>query len=223
VVKPTGNREVFHREMGVLTGERVLALAPGSRLQEVSSLLPLFLSTYARLRRDFPELKAWVACSPTIDQTLYRRSAAAAGLDENFVRLLEGRTYDLLGSCDAALVASGTVTLETAILGTPMVMAYKVSPLTFWIAKRVVKIPNIALVNVVAGKAVVPEFIQGDATPEKIAAELAILLRDPARVQAMKLELNEVKSRLGEPGASLKTATILREMIKTTPRHVPKS
>jgi lipid-A-disaccharide synthase len=129
------------------------------------------------------------------------------------VILRRGGNYDLLAHCDVALVASGTVTLETAILGTPLVMAYRVSPLTYLLGRHLVKIPDLALVNVVAGKRVAPEFVQSAAQPQALAAELASLLKEPARRDEMRRELAKVCEKLGEPGASRKVAAILHTMI----------
>jgi len=212
VVEPALDKAAFLRDLGLDGTGPLLALTPGSRLQEVRRLFPLFLETAARLRRDFPGLTALVGCVPSLDLSVYRDVTRAAGSGEE-VRLLTDRTYDLLAHSDAALVASGTVTLETALLGTPLVVAYRVAPSTYWIARRVIRIPYIALANVVAGRKVVPEFIQDQATPEALAAELASLLNDTPRRRAMLEDLAEVKARLGPGGASANVARLLQSMV----------
>jgi lipid-A-disaccharide synthase len=219
VVEPSLNKAAFLHDLGLEGAGPLLALAPGSRRQEVHRLLPLFLQTAARLRRDFPNLKALVGCSPTLDPVVYRDLKVAAGGGEEIL-LLSNRTYDLLAHSDAVLAASGTVTLETALLGTPLVVAYKMTPSTYWIARRLVKIPHISLVNVVAGRRVVREFIQDHATPQALAAELAPLLTDTERRRIMLDDLAQVKARLGPGGASAKVARILQSMIKAGSERV---
>jgi len=213
VAKPSVSAEAFRSDLRLTKENQILALLPGSRLQEVRSLFPLFSRTYLSLKRDFPKLRALVGCSPALNTAVYQQLLRREGMDERSVLLLSGKTYDLLAHCDVALVASGTVTLEAAILGAPLVMAYRVSPLTYWMGRFLVKIPDIALVNVVVGKRIVPEFIQGAATPERLAAELAMLLKDPERRAALVAELGEVRKKLGAPGASARVANLLSEMI----------
>ncbi len=213
VTKPALKRQEFLERIGANSDQVILALLPGSRIQEVSRLLPVFLKTFDLLKRKIPHLTAVVGCSPALDEELYREFIAREKLTEQ-VALFRNRTVDLQAHCDLALVASGTATLETAILGTPMVMAYRVAPLTYWIGRMLVKIPDIALVNVVAGKRIVPEFVQGAATPERLAAELTDLLQNTERRREMTANLAEVRKRLGEPGASKKVAAILQEVIE---------
>ncbi len=203
----------FRAKLNLSPDDSLLALLPGSRRQEVGRLFPLFLNTFRRLRKNFPKLRAVVACAPDLDQSLYRSIMAAHKFEESDILLLRGLTYDILAHSDVALVASGTATLETAILGTPLVMAYRVSPLTYLLGRFLVKIPNLALVNVVAGKRIIPEFVQNRANPASLAAELTSLLKDSVRRQEMAAELAQVKAKLGAPGASRKVAAILNEMI----------
>ncbi len=220
VVRPTQSRDAFRQALGLQLDDLLCALAPGSRQQEVSRLFPLFLQTYQRLRQNFPSLKAVVGCSPTLPRDFYEGRLKLQGLDPAEVVLVENQTYDALAFSNVALVASGTVTLETAILGTPMVMAYRVAPLTYWLGRILVTIPNIALVNVVAGKRVVPEFVQHAATPRSLAAALAELFRSPEKRQQMIRELEKVKSRLGEPGGSRRVANLLAELISQASARV---
>jgi lipid-A-disaccharide synthase len=216
VVRPVGSADELRRELNLPVNSPLLALMPGSRLQEVRGLFPLFLQTYKLLHGEFPNLTALVGCSPTVGQTIYDDILLSAEMAGG-IRLLNDMTYDILAHSNVALVASGTVTLETAILGTPLVMAYRVSPLTYTIGRKLVKIPNLALVNVVAGKRVVPEFVQGEAQPHLLAAELSSLLRDATRRDAMRKELYQVREKLGNPGASRNTAAILNSMITAQP------
>ena len=213
VTQPTSSKDDFRRRLGVGADDLLLALLPGSRMQEVNRLFPLFLNTYREISRNFPDIKAAVGCSPSLKKSYYENLLSKCDINSAWPFLLSGETYDLLAHSDVALVASGTATLETAILGTPMVMAYKVAPLTYWVGRHLVKIPNIALVNVVAGNKVVPEFIQQDATPGRIAAELGNILTDDNRRQRMISDLTKVRQKLGRPEASRNVAAILNEMI----------
>lgn len=207
------SREAFYQQHRWNTERPLLALLPGSRFQEVKRLLPVFIETYRILSQRIPDLQAGIGCSPTVDVAFYQRILARGDSVSDQVVLLQNQTHDLQAHSDASLVASGTATLETAILGTPMVMAYRVAPLTYGIGRRLVKIPHIALVNVVAGKKIVPEFIQTAAEPRRIAAELEDLLKNEARRRAMIADLNAVRSRLGEPGASRRVARILSQIV----------
>jgi lipid-A-disaccharide synthase len=192
----------------------LLVLLPGSREQEVKRLLPLFLDTFRLLLQDFPRLKALVGCAATVRYELYQEISGTRKFEAGQLSLVKNRTYDSIAAADVVLAASGTVTLETAIIGTPLVMAYRVSPITYWFGKHLVKIPDIALVNVVAGKRIVPEFIQKEADPEKIGKAIAVLLQDPSLRSEMKSEFAAVRAKLGEPGSSVRTARILFEMIR---------
>ena len=122
------------------------------------------------------------------------------------VRLIESDTYNLLSISDFALVCSGTATLETAILQIPMLIIYKISFLSWLLIKNLIKIPHIGLVNIVAGKRIVPEFLQHDANGEKIATYVLDILNDTKKINEIKSDLKEVKTALGAPGASQRTA-----------------
>lgn len=221
VTKPVSSNEAFRQSLGIAADDPLIAVLPGSRIQEVKRLLPIFLRAYLKLQHEFHSLKAMVGCTSSLSEDVYRTLLRSEGVKADEIPLLFGRTYDLLAHSDVALVASGTATLETAILGTPMVIAYKVSPLTYWIGRRLVKIPDIALVNIVASRRVVPEFVQADAVPERIAAELSALLKDPSRRRQMTVDLDEVRRKLGQPGTSKKVAAILHEMIADQVSRAP--
>jgi hypothetical protein len=123
----------------------------------------------------------------------------------------------MMAACDAVVTASGTVTLELAILEVPMIVVYKLSPLTYQLGKRLVKIDFFSLVNLIAGYAAVPELLQHEVTAEKIAAELSAITTRPARMQEMKQALKEVRDKLGESGASEKAATVALQMLAPIP------
>jgi lipid-A-disaccharide synthase len=128
------------------------------------------------------------------------------------IQIIEGDLYRVLSVCDLALVASGTATLETAIMGIPMIIVYHVSPISYWVARMVVKVPYIGLVNLVAGKKVVPELIQNDVTPERLALEALNILGGSSRREMMIKELRKVTEKLTK-GASARTAQIALELM----------
>jgi len=129
------------------------------------------------------------------------------------IRLVAGRTHEVLSAADAAIVASGTATLETALLVKPMVIVYKVSPLTFFLGKRVVRVKHIGLANIVAGRTVVPELIQQDFTAERVADEVTRILVDQNVRDTMIRELSEIRARLGNPGAARRAARLACDML----------
>lgn len=212
-------KDEFRQSLQINPDDPLLALLPGSRKQEVKRLFALFLKTYERLLRRIPNLKAAVGCSPSLDRSYYQKISTQEGLNSGSIAFLYEQTSDLQAHSDAVLVASGTATLETAILGTPMVMAYKVSPLTYMLGRFLVKIPNIALVNVVAGEKIIPEFVQGEAKPESISEVLYTLLLSSLHREKMKSNLDRVRQKLGERGASRKAAAMLHSMIQESADH----
>ncbi len=212
VLQPGKSREAFLAAYGLQPGQPVLGLLPGSRGQEVERLLPDMLATLAHLRRSVPEIQAVVAAASHLDVALYQRHLAAAGFAEESVRLVQGDTWDVMAHSDACLVASGTATLETGCLGTPLVVVYRVSPLTYAIGKRLVKLDRIGLVNIVAGEMVAPEFVQHEFRAENVAPVLLPLLTDAEKNRQVRQKLAKVRARLGEPGAAAKVARLALEL-----------
>jgi len=213
VAHPDMSASEFRRKWGIPEEAPLMAILPGSRQQEVTRLFPLFLQTWKKLRHKFPNLQALVGGSPVLPKSLYSQILSDQAVSDGDVLLTFDQTYDLLAHSRVALVASGTVTLEAAILGTPMVMAYQVAPLTYLIGRQLVKIPNIALVNVVAGRRIVPEYVQSSATPERLTDELSRLLADEDYRAGMIEQLSEVRRKLGTPGASARVAAMLNDLI----------
>ena len=126
---------------------------------------------------------------------------------------LAGQTYDLVSAADLVLVASGSASLETALLGRPMVILYRLSTMSYWVARALVRVPFIGMPNLILGAEVVPELIQQDVTAERIAAEARAILNDPARAAEIEAGLQKVRRRLGEPGAAARAAGLAAEMI----------
>ena len=132
------------------------------------------------------------------------------------MRVVEGETYNAIAASDAAIVSSGTATVETALLNVPMLVVYRVSPVTATLAKPLVRTPYFAMVNLIAEKRVVPELVQDDFTPENVANETLELLREPNAREAQRRSLGEVRARLGPPGAVERAADEIAEMLRVT-------
>ena len=186
----------------------LLGLFPGSRNQEVDQLLPAMLETARRLREKYPQLSVVISQADTISddkmaQHLFRKDAFS---------IVKNSAYELMKYSRAAMVASGTATLETAWFQTPFVILYKVSPFSYFIGKRVVKIPWIGLANIVAGKKIVKEFIQDDVSENLLFPQVEKCLFSDDYRRRMQNELQGVKEKLGAPGASAKTAELILEM-----------
>ena len=191
----------------------VIGLLPGSRKAEVMSLLPVMLKSAEIIRERYPAMRCVLPLASTIEsgfvQSLISKSSVR-------VKVVQGNVYDVLHTCHAALVASGTVTLETAIMEVPMVIVYRVSPISYRVGKMMIKVPFIGLVNLVAGEAVVPELIQDEVTPERLADEVMTIIEDSDVREKMINKLKAIKRRLGRGGASDKTAGIALEMIRSS-------
>ncbi len=187
----------------------VLGILPGSRTHEVRRLLPVMGACWDILSEQNPSLRPVVALPPSLGEDLVERWWPASRAP---VRV-SGMTREVLAASRLALVASGTATLEAAYAGTPMVVLYKVSTLSAMLVRQMIRIPDIALVNVVAGRRVVPELLQGSAEPATVARAAAPLLEDCSERRAMLGELGRVRERLGPPGASAKAASLVAEML----------
>lgn len=209
-VKPSLSRKEAEELAGKRTGHPLILLMPGSREMEIQRLLPVMLGAAKILKQKRPELDFAIPRAATIAKEILENSIRQAGLD---IRLVEGHNYDVMSVADLAIVTSGTVTLEAAMCGLGCEILYKSSPVSFWIAKRVVKIPNIGLPNIVAGRQIEPELLQDDCTPEKIAAT-ALELLEAERFARLQRDLQEVKEKLGEPGAVKRVAELVLRMAR---------
>jgi len=197
-------RESFFASLDLDAGGKTLGLLPGSRKQEVRRLLPEMVGAARILKTRIPGLQCVVGQSPTLSDEDY-----APFLSGTDIRGVRGRTHALMRHCDALAVASGTATLEAAVAGTPMVVVYKMAPLSYRIGKRLVRVEHIGLVNIVAGRRLVPELIQSGARSERIAGTLWPLLVEEDPIRFMREGLRETVSRLGEPGAADRAADVV--------------
>jgi len=191
----------FRERFGIASGKRLLGLLPGSRVQEVERILPMMAQAAGVLRQEF-HCEVAVGVAPNLPEDLYRRLISQ---DQQF-HMVSGATYDLMMAADLAFVTSGTATLETACLGTPMIVVYRTSVPTYWIGRMLITLKNIALVNIVAGHQIVPELIQGKMTPKNLVREARRILQDRVVAQQMRADLLKVKEKLGTTGASARVA-----------------
>jgi lipid-A-disaccharide synthase len=198
---------VFRERRRILDSRTIVGLFPGSRAQEVERLLPVMTRTVRALREEGFDIAPIIGAAPTLPDEAYREGRGA-GLE-----LVRGETYNLLAASAFALVASGTMTVEAACIGTPMAILYRVSPLSWMIGKRLVRVPHIGMVNLLAGERLAPEFLQGDATHEKILPVVREWLRRPESLERMRGRLREVREGLGAPGASGRAAEAVLEIL----------
>jgi lipid-A-disaccharide synthase len=211
----TQSREAFLAEKGIAPSQPVLAMLPGSRTNELREILPGLAAAASRIREQVPHVQFIVARAPHLRDELFAplRTLETAGAR---VVTVEGRADDVLASADAAVVASGTVTVQGALHECPMVVVYRLSPLTYRVGKPFVRVDTYAMVNLVAGRRVVPELIQDDFTAEAVAREASRLLTDRPFAERMKAELRDVRHRLGTPGASRRAAEAILRVAATS-------
>lgn len=200
----------FRRIAGLKEDDIALGLFPGSRIQEIERILPELLQALDLISSANPLIKGLIGRAPAIDNAVYRNIMTRHNSNARFY---EGGNYDLMARARLNLVCSGTATLECAIIGTPMVVVYKTSPPTYWIARSLIKIPYIAMVNVVAGEKIVPELIQGECNARAIAAMSRKYLDDSGFYNDVKNRLARIKSKLGETGAAGRAAMAAVELM----------
>lgn len=183
-----------------------IGLLPGSRSKEISTMLPLFADTARLLAKQHPDLRYVMVCAPGRD----KEHLASLWPDDIPVECVEpDNRYETFRSCKFMLAASGTVTLETALIGTPTIVAYQVSALSAIIGRMLINVDFISLPNLIAGKEVSPEFVQEKATPEALAHTAGKWLDDPDAYAGVKRELIDLRSQVGDPGAALRAAKII--------------
>ena len=212
-VAPVSNSRVgFLSAVGLDAARPVVALLPGSRRNELHAILPDLVRAAALVRQKLPGVQFIVARAPHLSDSLF---ASLEDLDGG-AAVLEGRTDDVLAAADVALVASGTVTVQAALHGCPMVVVYRLSSLTYRLGKPFVHVDTYAMANLVAGRRVVPELIQEEFTPQRVAAEALRVLTDSAHAAAVRRDLGDVRARLGTPGASRRAAQAVLDVAHKT-------
>ena len=243
--RASASRAALRHELGLTEGERLVALLPGSRRAEVGELLPIMRDALRELGPGLRVVVALASESlrPLVEEILALpgrpgSSESTAGLSPPLLMagrnfdvvpegpgedggssgplILAGRTFDIVAAADVVAVASGSATLEVALLGTPMVVLYRLSRLSFAVARRLVRVPWIAMPNLILDREAVPELVQNEATPERLAAELRAILADPEREGAMRTALGQVREKLGLPGAAQRGAELALSLLAPT-------
>jgi lipid-A-disaccharide synthase len=211
VQAPPVPRADFLRSIGGNPDRPTIALLPGSRQNELSAILPTLVTAAARLSREVPGVQFVIARAPNLDDALFADAERARATGACPIAIVEGRTDDVLAAADVVITASGTATVQTALHEKPMVIVYRVSPLSYRLGRRFLKVDTFGMANLIAGRKVATELIQDAFTPEAVAQEAGRLLRDPAAAEDMRTAWRDVKQRLGGPGASRRAAeAILR-------------
>jgi lipid-A-disaccharide synthase len=210
VIRVTNEKSLIRSRYSKDRASRLVGLLPGSRINEISKLLPVMLDAAAALAKDIPDIHFLMPLAPTIRSHQIDHYLRGRELS---LTVVENNTHEVIQVCEMMIAASGTVTLEAAILGTPLVVVYKVNPLTYWLGKRLIKVQHVALANIVAGEAVAPELIQHEANPEHIAREAIAILGDSDRQAWIRQRFAEVRDSVGKPGASARTAAIALELM----------
>ncbi len=215
IVKTTMTREEFLAHHNIDSSDTVIGLLPGSRTKEISSLLPDFLEAAFLLKEKLPQNIAFLLPrAATISRKILEDNGLDKYQDQINIRVIDDNRYNLMAACDVAVAASGTVTLELALLDTPLIATYRFSPRTYYLGKILVKFKFFSLVNLIADKEVIPELLQDQVSPESICNNLYKILADSTIHDTMKKGLSEVRTLLGTKGASTKAAKIALETFK---------
>ncbi len=210
-LKPDYDIVYERQQLGLEREDLVIGLLPGSRVREVREILPAFLSSVEQIRSQYPRLQVLLAQAHSLSDSVVNELLGHFGQQ---VKVVKGGSNEVMAASNLLLVASGTATLQSALIGTPMVVVYRASPLTYHIGKCLVKIPYISLVNILAGQEIVPELIQDRMTPDRIAHEALEILQDARRQKEMTQAFQTIRTSLGEAGASKRAAAfILAEAI----------
>jgi lipid-A-disaccharide synthase len=200
----------FRQRLGLSVEAPTLALLPGSRMSEIRRLLPSMVGAAKQLAAERPGLQIVVPVAPTIPREEVVSRFEGSGLSP---RLIEGRAPEVVGASDAAIVASGTAVLEAGLMQRPLVVVYRVSLVTYLVGRMMLKVAHVALVNLLAGRRLVPELLQGDMTPERIAAEVRRVWDPGPPREEMLRGLEEVRGKLGGPGAAERAAEAVLELL----------
>lgn len=200
------DRVGLRKQFGLDSSAPVIGLLPGSRVSEVQLLLPVLVQTVARLAGLYSELQVVMAQAGTIQDSLVDRLLADSPVK---IRVIKHQPNEVMAAADVLLIASGTATLQAALVGTPMIIVYRAPRLTFWLARQLVRVKWIGLANLIAGRSIVPEVLQDEVTPERLTEEVLHLLRDRPAYREMQQALEQVRASLGEPGASERAAAVV--------------
>lgn len=203
-LRPRIDRGAMRRALGVAESETLVALLPGSRRGEIERILPVFCAVHSRLASK-PALRWVLALAPGFSE---EEIPGGVRVDPA-IAIRQGETREILSACDLALTASGTATLEAALLGTPMIVVYKMHPLSWFLARRLVRVPHVAMANLLAGERVVPEYLQGEANAGALSAEVLRWTGDPALRAVTREKLLAAAGRLRTGGAAGRAARVI--------------
>jgi len=211
LIKPTKNSEEIFKELDLNMDSPVIGILPGSRKGEVKRLLPPMLEIAKKIKEEIPNIQFILPVSLNLSMGYILKIMRNK---KEYIRIVRDKSYNARSIMNVCMVASGSATLENACLGIPMVVMYSVSQISYLLAKIFVKIPDIALVNILAGKRIVPEFVQGQIDTTKIVGIIKNWLKNREDCLKIKKELCKVRERLGESGASERAAKLILEEIK---------
>jgi len=202
-VHPSMDKEDACREFNLDSGRTIVGLLPGSRKNEIQSLLDVMIEAAQKIQNELGNCQFVLPVADSIDPEIIQQRLKGHPLN---IRFVTGKTYDVMNCSDFLIIASGSATLEAGILGCPMVIVYKLNPVTYFLARILIDTEMIGLVNIVAGEKVVPELIQREATPANIEREAVHLLKNPERLKAVRSRLLKIRESLGKPGVMNRVA-----------------
>lgn len=202
------NRETCRAKLGYGHEDRIIAFLPGSRIQEIKRMLPVMMGAAEIIADRFSDVRLMLAAAPGIDIEIYRKIIGGRVID-----IRTGLTPEMLAAADLVITSSGTATVEAAYFGAPMVVVYKTGFATYQIARRLVTLDSIAMVNIIAGRKIVPELIQAEATPAAVAAQALDLMHDAARYETMVSDLKAVREALGKSDAGRNAWAAIRQRV----------
>ena len=209
IVHPSMGKAEAYQYFGADPGRPLLLLLPGSRYQEVESLLELMLASARKVQEQIPTCQFFLPVAPTIPLERIESVVRASGVPVVFTR---NCTYNLMQIADCAIAASGTVTLEAALMELPSVIVYRVKTATYWLIRLVANVSHVGLPNIVSGKRILPELIQDEATSANVSQAALRLLQDPEIRQQARTDIKQVRMNLGQPGAVLRVARIVLDV-----------
>ncbi|OQB52709.1 MAG: Lipid-A-disaccharide synthase [Deltaproteobacteria bacterium ADurb.Bin151] len=209
-VKTLFTRSRARLHFGLSEKKTTIGLLPGSRSAEVARLLPVMIDAAKIISKQIQDAQYILPLADTLDEKTITAMLAESGIN---IKIISGQIYDVLACCDLAIVTSGTATLETGLMSVPMIIVYKVSLFSELIARMIIRQQHIGLVNIIAGKMIAPELLQRDANGPRIASEVLAILLNEDKKQEIIAQLNDIRTKLGEPGAAGRAAQIACDML----------